>query len=242
MFTGIITGVGRIAAVHDLGSSLQPRQAPHHRGAGRLPRRRRPGRQHRAQRRLHDGHRARRRPAPASPSTSRPNRWTRPPAWPSPAPSTSKKPCARTTAWAATSSPATWTASARVTPLRAGRRKLGAAHPGAARRWRKYLAYKGSITVNGVSLTVNRVADSADGCEVSINLIPHTVQNTALGTLARRQPRQPRDRPDRPLRRAHARRRRPCTTRHPHDALQPPRPSPSPRSRTSSPTCAPAAS
>ncbi|TSE35108.1 Riboflavin synthase [Tepidimonas fonticaldi] len=47
----------------------------------------------------------------------------------------------------------------------------------------KYLAYKGSITVNGVSLTVNHVADRADGCEVSINLIPHTMQHTALGTL-----------------------------------------------------------
>ena len=60
----------------------------------------------------------------------------------------------------------------------------------------KYLAYKGSITVNGVSLTVNRVTDMADladlagnadeppGCEISINLIPHTVDNTALGQLA----------------------------------------------------------
>jgi riboflavin synthase len=47
----------------------------------------------------------------------------------------------------------------------------------------KYLAYKGSITINGVSLTVNSVQDSAQGCEVSINLIPHTVTNTALGTL-----------------------------------------------------------
>lgn len=47
----------------------------------------------------------------------------------------------------------------------------------------KYLAYKGSITVNGVSLTVNQIADQADGCEVSINLIPHTVENTALGSL-----------------------------------------------------------
>ena len=47
----------------------------------------------------------------------------------------------------------------------------------------RYLAYKGSITVNGVSLTVNHVADLADGCEISINLIPHTVQNTALGSL-----------------------------------------------------------
>lgn len=48
----------------------------------------------------------------------------------------------------------------------------------------KYLAFKGSITINGVSLTVNRVTDLPDGCEVSINLIPHTVQNTALGALA----------------------------------------------------------
>lgn len=47
----------------------------------------------------------------------------------------------------------------------------------------RFLAYKGSITVNGVSLTVNRVADSAQGCEVSINLIPHTVEHTALGDL-----------------------------------------------------------
>ncbi|MBL8387127.1 MAG: riboflavin synthase [Hydrogenophaga sp.] len=48
----------------------------------------------------------------------------------------------------------------------------------------KYLAYKGSIAVNGVSLTVNRVQDLPDGCEFSINLIPHTVQNTTLGDLA----------------------------------------------------------
>jgi riboflavin synthase len=47
----------------------------------------------------------------------------------------------------------------------------------------KYLAYKGSITVNGVSLTVNRVEDRAEGTEVSINLIPHTVENTALHVL-----------------------------------------------------------
>jgi len=47
----------------------------------------------------------------------------------------------------------------------------------------KYLAYKGSITVNGVSLTVNSVHDLADGCEVRINLIPHTVENTALHAL-----------------------------------------------------------
>ena len=47
----------------------------------------------------------------------------------------------------------------------------------------KYLAYKGSITINGVSLTVNSVVDLASGCDISINLIPHTVANTALGSL-----------------------------------------------------------
>ena len=47
----------------------------------------------------------------------------------------------------------------------------------------KFLAYKGSITVNGVSLTVNSVKDLPNGCEMSINLIPHTVENTALGSL-----------------------------------------------------------
>jgi riboflavin synthase len=47
----------------------------------------------------------------------------------------------------------------------------------------KYLAYKGSIVVNGVSLTVNRVTDSANGCEFSINLIPHTIEVTTLKHL-----------------------------------------------------------
>jgi riboflavin synthase len=47
----------------------------------------------------------------------------------------------------------------------------------------RFIAYKGSITVNGVSLTVNRVLDGAQGCELSINLIPHTLENTTLGGL-----------------------------------------------------------
>jgi riboflavin synthase len=47
----------------------------------------------------------------------------------------------------------------------------------------RFLAYKGSITVNGVSLTVNTVSDGPNGSEISINLIPHTVENTALGSL-----------------------------------------------------------
>jgi len=47
----------------------------------------------------------------------------------------------------------------------------------------RFIAYKGSITVNGVSLTVNQVVDVAEGCELSINLIPHTLSNTTLGEL-----------------------------------------------------------
>lgn len=47
----------------------------------------------------------------------------------------------------------------------------------------KYLAYKGSIVVNGVSLTVNQVTDRADACLVSINLIPHTINVTTLKHL-----------------------------------------------------------
>ncbi|UFS57133.1 riboflavin synthase [Comamonadaceae bacterium M7527] len=47
----------------------------------------------------------------------------------------------------------------------------------------KFLAHKGSITVNGVSLTVNNVLDNQDGCIIDINLIPHTIANTALGEL-----------------------------------------------------------
>ncbi|MCS6763762.1 MAG: riboflavin synthase [Candidatus Protistobacter heckmanni] len=47
----------------------------------------------------------------------------------------------------------------------------------------RYLAYKGSIVVNGVSLTVNKVSDSSLGCEFSINLIPHTIALTTLKHL-----------------------------------------------------------
>lgn len=52
----------------------------------------------------------------------------------------------------------------------------------------KYLAYKGSITVNGVSLTVNSVNDNAQGCEISINLIPHTIEVTTLKHLRKGEP------------------------------------------------------
>ena len=48
----------------------------------------------------------------------------------------------------------------------------------------KYLAYKGSVTINGTSLTVNSVKDLPEGpCVISINLIPHTIQATTLKNL-----------------------------------------------------------
>lgn len=47
-----------------------------------------------------------------------------------------------------------------------------------------FIAAKGSITVDGVSLTVNEVADQADGaCHFMLNIIPHTAEVTTLGTL-----------------------------------------------------------
>ncbi|PHR21866.1 MAG: riboflavin synthase [Sphingopyxis sp.] len=46
-----------------------------------------------------------------------------------------------------------------------------------------YVAAKGSITVDGVSLTVNAVSDEAAGTQFSLNIIPHTAQVTTLGEL-----------------------------------------------------------
>lgn len=43
----------------------------------------------------------------------------------------------------------------------------------------KYIAVKGSVTLNGVSLTVNRVS----GSEFEVNLIPHTLHATTLKEL-----------------------------------------------------------
>jgi riboflavin synthase len=56
-----------------------------------------------------------------------------------------------------------------------------------ARSWRfrmrapaelaRYIAHKGSITVDGISLTVNRV----EGSEFELNIVPHTMLNTIMG-------------------------------------------------------------
>lgn len=54
----------------------------------------------------------------------------------------------------------------------------------AGRELARYFAYKGSVAVDGVSLTINRVEDTPHGCRISINLIPHTLAATTLGALA----------------------------------------------------------
>ena len=46
------------------------------------------------------------------------------------------------------------------------------------------IAQKGSITLDGVSLTVNDVRDAEDGTHFSVNIIPHTAHETTLGDLA----------------------------------------------------------
>jgi riboflavin synthase len=42
----------------------------------------------------------------------------------------------------------------------------------------KYISEKGSITVDGISLTVNAI----DGATFSLNIVPHTVQETNVGS------------------------------------------------------------
>lgn len=47
-----------------------------------------------------------------------------------------------------------------------------------------YLAAKGSVTVDGVSLTVNAVEDASDATRFHLNIIPHTAAVTTLGDLS----------------------------------------------------------
>ena len=61
-------------------------------------------------------------------------------------------------------------------------RKIGIAVP---TELAPFIAPKGSITLDGVSLTVNEVADQPDGsAHFAVNIIPHTGEVTTLGTLA----------------------------------------------------------
>jgi len=52
-----------------------------------------------------------------------------------------------------------------------------------ARDLAPYIAAKGSVTVDGVSLTVNTVSDGTEGTEFTVNLIPHTQAVTTLGAI-----------------------------------------------------------
>lgn len=52
----------------------------------------------------------------------------------------------------------------------------------------RFIAPKGSITLNGVSLTVNEVRDEEAGCHFTINLIPHTADVTTFASVAAGQP------------------------------------------------------
>ena len=161
------------------------------------------------ERRLHDRRRAskrqrhrfedrrfRREPAPSTAG-----------ARPSAARSTWRRRCAPTIASAATSSAAMSTASARVTRISSRSANRGSC--GIARRrasWRASWPTRArSPSTASASPSTASIDASPDGCEISINLIPHTLQNTTLGTLkAEGQRRQPRDRSDRALCRAHA--------------------------------------
>ena len=49
------------------------------------------------------------------------------------------------------------------------------------------IAQKGSICLDGVSLTINDVRDADDGTHFSVNIIPHTASETTLGELTQGQ-------------------------------------------------------
>jgi riboflavin synthase len=53
----------------------------------------------------------------------------------------------------------------------------------APRTLARFLAVKGSVAVDGVSLTINEVVDHADGCDFTLNIIPHTHAVTTLRRL-----------------------------------------------------------
>lgn len=50
-----------------------------------------------------------------------------------------------------------------------------------------FMATKGSVTVDGVSLTVNSVEDGPDGTVIGLNIIPHTAAVTTLGGITQGQ-------------------------------------------------------
>ena len=47
----------------------------------------------------------------------------------------------------------------------------------------QFIAIKGSITIDGVSLTSNKVTDDGDQTDFEVMLVPHTLANTTLGGM-----------------------------------------------------------
>jgi riboflavin synthase len=168
MFTGIITGVGQIAEAAPMGASAAHGKRLHVQcpagylddvglgdsiainGACMTVTSLEAGRPHAA---VHRGRVSR-----VAGQNRRPGRG--------PARSIWKKPCAPTTVWAGIWSPATWTASAASSHFAPCGRKLGAARAGTGMRWASTWPTKALSPSTASSLTVNRVADSAEGCEV----------------------------------------------------------------------------
>ncbi len=56
-------------------------------------------------------------------------------------------------------------------------------HFSASRDLAPFVAEKGSITIDGVSLTINAVTDGTNKVCFSVNLVPHTLGVTSLGSL-----------------------------------------------------------
>ncbi len=67
-------------------------------------------------------------------------------------------------------------------PRRRGTRLNPGVTVSAGKEIAPFIAPKGSITVDGVSLTVNEVSD-ADGVTFGVNIIPHTAAVTTFGDL-----------------------------------------------------------
>ena len=82
----------------------------------------------------------------------------------------------------ATSCSATSTRVGSITQQRTPARRLDARRLRAHPRLTRYVVEKGSVTVDGMSLTVAAVADDGFG----VALIPHTLEVTTLGTAGRR--------------------------------------------------------
>ncbi|KAA3621121.1 MAG: riboflavin synthase [Proteobacteria bacterium] len=50
----------------------------------------------------------------------------------------------------------------------------------AGRRFARFIAEKGSVCIDGISLTVNTVVDTEDTVRLSVNIVPHTLSHTNL--------------------------------------------------------------